>query len=588
MELPLIPKRKRRADDSIADIFDLNTKQSEKPSSSDLIRKNRRGDNCEICLQTVLSPVITPCLHKFCQRCIEESLKVQRVCPKCSQGPIDLMDLSPVNPFPADKAKEEENEVSRMFSDILRSNLVSSEIDEMIKVLSKKRAELNVGQTITSDSLVDVFTREFLRRKEIQLSNIVRQCDIIKRDRDVINSRILAASGRKVFTEPEPLDTLSDRMLKHFDGLQAYYTELLNRNHGSEHELSSTLCNECEGACKDDEERLDRMGNVIRGVAKYGQVERIAILNYDTEVCPQQSIVSSLEFDKEGELFVVAGVTKRIKIFNYENIVDFPDAHHYPLAQLRCRSKISNVSWSQFQRELMCSSDYDGTVSVWDINTQQVLKSFHEHEKRCWTVHFNNVDPHLIASGSDDAKVKIWSLNCDRSVTCIDAKVNVCCVCFSPTNKFNIAFGSADHTVHMYDIRQPSTPVSILKGHKKAVSYVRYVNDDQVVSASTDSTLRVWCAKTGRCIRILRGHINEKNFVGLSDNGSDHVMCGSENGSVYFYHKYISDPILASYVGKEETVGDPEGFISSVCWRKNSDVVVVANSFGSVQFLKLS
>jgi len=27
-----------------------------------------------------------------------------------------------------------------------------------------------------------------------------------------------------------------------------------------------------------------------------------------------------------------------------------------------------------------------------------------EHEKRCWSVDFNHVDPKLLASGSDDAK----------------------------------------------------------------------------------------------------------------------------------------------------------------------------------------
>lgn len=30
--------------------------------------------------------------------------------------------------------------------------------------------------------------------------------------------------------------------------------------------------------------------------------------------------------------------------------------------------------------------------------------SFQEHEKRCWSVDFNLMDPKLLASGSDDAK----------------------------------------------------------------------------------------------------------------------------------------------------------------------------------------
>ncbi|VDK35221.1 unnamed protein product [Anisakis simplex] len=49
----------------------------------------------------------------------------------------------------------------------------------------------------------------------------------------------------------------------------------------------------------------------------------------------------------------------------------------------------------------------------------------------------------MMASGSDDAKVKLWSLLSDRSVGSIDAKVNVCCVYFSPTSRHSLVFGSA-------------------------------------------------------------------------------------------------------------------------------------------------
>lgn len=75
------------------------------------------------------------------------------------------------------------------------------------------------------------------------------------------------------------------------------------------------------------------------------------------------------------------------------------------------------------------------------------------------------MDPKLLASGSDDAKgnyimmfqlqvhppfthcfsspVKLWSTNLDNSVASIEAKANVCCVKFSPTSRYHLAFGCA-------------------------------------------------------------------------------------------------------------------------------------------------
>ena len=68
-------------------------------------------------------------------------------------------------------------------------------------------------------------------------------------------------------------------------------------------------------------------------------------------------------------------------------------------------------------------------------------------------------------------------------------------------------------------------------GHRKAVSYVRYLSAGELVSASTDSTLRMWDVQAHRELRTFSGHMNEKNFVGLSVDG-DFTACGSETNEV--------------------------------------------------------
>ncbi|KAL8178064.1 UNVERIFIED_CONTAM: hypothetical protein K2H54_027962 [Gekko kuhli] len=65
------------------------------------------------------------------------------------------------------------------------------------------------------------------------------------------------------------------------------------------------------------------------------------------------------------------------------------------------------ISWSSYHKNLLASSDYEGTVILWDGFTGQRSKVYQEHEKRCWSVDFNLMDPKLLASGSDDAKAMI-------------------------------------------------------------------------------------------------------------------------------------------------------------------------------------
>lgn len=46
-----------------------------------------------------------------------------------------------------------------------------------------------------------------------------------------------------------------------------------------------------------------------------------------------------------------------------------------------------------------------------------------------------------------------------------------------------------------------------------------------LIFSSTDSQLKLWNVNKPHCLRSFKGHINEKNFVGLASNG-DYVACG--------------------------------------------------------------
>ena len=56
---------------------------------------------------------------------------------------------------------------------------------------------------------------------------------------------------------------------------------------------------------------------------------------------------------------------------------------------------------------------------------------------------------------------------------------------------------------------------------------MRFIAGSEVVSAATDSTLRLWDVRSLAAVRNFSGHTNEKNFVGLSVD-QDFIACGSE------------------------------------------------------------
>ncbi|KAM3586086.1 hypothetical protein VKS41_002616 [Umbelopsis sp. WA50703] len=389
---------------------------------------------------------------------------------------------------------------------------------------------------------------------------------------------------------------------------------------------------------------LSDFSTTMNKLARHSEFKVIATLRYG-DISSSSSIVSAIEFDRDDEYFATAGVTKKIKIFEYGNIEDehridddhrsedgnmfYPDnpsrmertedkwrtppltnyghdagyigrsrnreepVMRYPIKEMVCRHKISCLSWNSYIKNQMASSDYEGVVSIWDAATGQLMQSFDEHKRRTWSVDYSKVDPTLLASGSDDSTVKIWSINQHNSVCTIEKNANICCVKFLPTSSQYVAMGSADHHIHYYDLRNTKEPVSIFRGHRKAVSYVKWLNENELVSASTDSTLKLWNVRSNECVRTYTGHVNEKNFVGLSTN-NDWISCGSENNAVYTYYKSVRSPLACvKFGGFDALTGhttdeeDPSQFVSSVCWKRNSNTLLSANSQGTIKVLTL-
>ncbi|RVW23264.1 E3 ubiquitin-protein ligase COP1 [Vitis vinifera] len=86
------------------------------------------------------------------------------------------------------------------------------------------------------------------------------------------------------------------------------------------------------------------------------------------------NIVSSIEFDCDDELFATAGVSRRIKVFDFSSVVNERAEVHCPVVEMSTRSKLSCLSWNKCTKNHIASSDYEGIVTVWDVNTRQVIR----------------------------------------------------------------------------------------------------------------------------------------------------------------------------------------------------------------------
>ncbi|KAF8077432.1 hypothetical protein N665_1036s0007 [Sinapis alba] len=346
----------------------------------------------------------------------------------------------------------------------------------------------------------------------------------------------------------------------------------------------------------------DRVGAFFDGLCKYARYSKFETRGVlrTGELNNTSNVICSLGFDRDEDYFATAGVSKKIKIFEFNSLFNESVDIHYPAVEMSNRSKLSGVCWNNYIRNYLASSDYDGIIKLWDVTTGQAISHFIEHEKRAWSVDFSEACPTKLASGSDDCSVKLWNINERNCLGTIRNIANVCCVQFSPQSSHLLAFGSSDFRTYCYDLRNLRTPWCILSGHNKAVSYAKFLDSETLVTASTDNTLKLWDLKktthgglsTNACSLTFGGHTNEKNFVGLS-TADGYIACGSETNEVYAYHRSLPMPITAYKFGSIDPISgkeieeDNNLFVSSVCWRKRSNMVVSASSNGSIKVLQL-
>ncbi|KAK9676554.1 hypothetical protein RND81_11G084700 [Saponaria officinalis] len=335
---------------------------------------------------------------------------------------------------------------------------------------------------------------------------------------------------------------------------------------------------------------LSEFQSVLSTFTRYSRLRVVAELKHG-DPFHSTNIVSSIEFDRDDELFATAGVSRRIKVFDFSSVVNDPSDAHCPVVEMSTLSKLSCLSWNKFTKNQLASSDYEGTVTVWDVTTRQSVMEYEEHEKLAWSVDFSRTEPSMLVSGSDDCKVKVWCTRQEASVLNINMKANICSVKYNPGSSYHVAVGSADHHIHYYDLRNASQALHVFGGHKKTVSYVKFLSTTELASASTDNTLRLWDVKDNLPVRTFKGHTNEKNFVGLTAN-SEYISCGSETNEVCVYHKEICKPMAWHKFGSPDTEDADEDaasyFTSAVCWKSDSHTLLTANSQGTVKVLVLA
>jgi WD40 repeat protein len=142
-------------------------------------------------------------------------------------------------------------------------------------------------------------------------------------------------------------------------------------------------------------------------------------------------------------------------------------------------------------RNLIASASHQGTITLWDIESGALIRTFTGHQGGVETVAFSQ-DGSQLASGSWDNTIRIWDVTTGNKIKTLNGhEGEVVSVAFS-SNGSEIASGSLDKTIKAWNA-QSGEEVQSLSKHRSSVYSIAFSRDGlKLISGSRDKTIHLW------------------------------------------------------------------------------------------------
>jgi WD40 repeat protein/uncharacterized caspase-like protein len=181
---------------------------------------------------------------------------------------------------------------------------------------------------------------------------------------------------------------------------------------------------------------------------------------------------------------------------------------------------------------IIASGSLDKTIKLWSIDGK-LLKTLTGHTEPVYSISFAP-DGKTIASGSVDATIKLWNVKDGSLITTLKGHTQtVNNVAFSPNGQ-TIASASADKTIKIWS--QDGRLLKTITGYNFPVLNVAFSPDNKSIAAGgEDKTIKIWDINDGRQLKTLSGHQGWVNTLNYSRDGKN-LVSGSADKNIILWN----------------------------------------------------
>ncbi|KAG0297589.1 hypothetical protein BGZ96_005692 [Linnemannia gamsii] len=228
---------------------------------------------------------------------------------------------------------------------------------------------------------------------------------------------------------------------------------------------------------------------------------------------------------------------------------------------------VESLAYSPTGHQL-ASCGHSGTICLWDPQNGELMNTLTGHLLRVTSVVYSPTGDY-IASGSSDRTIRLWKTGGGESspdgISESDTSGWGCVALSPPTGEYTVT-GNTDGTLCLWRTLT-GCPVHIMTSGTDAIQAVVFSPCGKRIASVSGNDVQLWCAQTGQCLRVFKGHTEYGLTVAFSPSGHQLVSAGhdltvrtwdSETGEPEFILEGHTDDII-------EVVYSPSGHQIASC-----------------------
>ncbi len=250
----------------------------------------------------------------------------------------------------------------------------------------------------------------------------------------------------------------------------------------------------------------------------------VATGNADTILRGHKRTVWAAAFSKDSTRVVTASYDGTAKVWDL--------ATGSMIADLKGHTNwVYSAFFSPDGKKIVTATD-DSTIKVWDAVTGSLLNSLKGHGDWVYSAIFSP-DGKKIVSTSRDKTTKGWDVgtgNQDFNLRPKNNAYRIIYTDYSPDGS-KIAFATSKDSVRMIDaITWDPVPGSI--GHPKLATAKFSADGQKIITASGDSTAKIWAVADGKLMHTLSGHDDGVLFAAYSPDNTKIVTTSTDRTAI--------------------------------------------------------